>query len=62
MDTDHTTFTIVFDKVQESTGDLAAMALLAGLEADHEELDEIAELRRLVLEITEPDPVSYTTV
>lgn len=61
MDTDHNTFTIVFDRVHQDAVELASKAPLHAREALPEEIDEIAELRRLVLEITDPDPVSYTT-
>lgn len=30
-------------------------------EVTHEELDEIDKFRRIVLEATEPEPMSYTT-
>jgi hypothetical protein len=30
-------------------------------EITREELDEIEELRRVVLDVTEPEPLSYTT-
>lgn len=30
-------------------------------EASREEIEEIDELRRLVMEVTEPEPTSYTT-
>ena len=50
------TFTIIFKKLAEVLPD--------GSPSDSEtlraEIDEIAELRRLVLEITDPEPTSYT--
>jgi hypothetical protein len=30
-------------------------------EASASEIDEIDQLRRIVLEVTEPEPISYTT-
>jgi hypothetical protein len=60
---DQTRFKLVFEKLAEhsvnQTGD--ADPLVEVVEAMRTELDEIAELRRLVVEITEPQPVSYTT-
>lgn len=59
-------FTVVFEKLHEL--ETAAPAGKAGLGADTlvissdnlRELDEISERRRLVAEITEPEPMSYT--
>lgn len=57
-------FTIVFEKMSEQTpvgapeqADGIVMLSGAGLA----ELDELAELRRAVAEITEPEPLSFTT-
>jgi hypothetical protein len=57
-------FTIIFEKIDEQArGDApeqedgAFMLSGEGLI----ELDELAELRRVVAEITEPDPLSFTT-
>jgi hypothetical protein len=61
MAPDHDTFTIIFDKLQRATAEAGFSPTIAGSEAAATEIDEIAELRRLVLEITEPDPISYTT-
>jgi hypothetical protein len=61
MDTDHNTFTVVFDRVYQDAAQLGLAESVGGSEAARDEIDEIAELRRLVLEITDPDPVSYTT-
>lgn len=50
-------FTIVFEKLDEVyQSELPAIPYAAG-----QEIDEIAELRRIVLEVTEPEPLSYTT-
>jgi hypothetical protein len=57
-------FTIIFAKMDElarvdvpGQDDGAVMLSGEGLV----ELDELAELRRLVAEITEPEPLSFTT-
>ena len=57
-------FRIIFEKRDEEVGKAAlssgpgAVVLSA---VTLVELDELAELRRLVAEITEPDPLSFTT-
>ena len=57
-------FTVVFEKLHELQEPVAPQD--EGLEslvvsADNlREMDEISELRRLVAEITEPEPLSYT--
>jgi hypothetical protein len=55
-------FTIIFEKIdarlvelQEGRGDAVILS------EDLVELDELAELRRAVSEITEPEPLSFTT-
>ncbi|MGD0773992.1 MAG: hypothetical protein ABSC05_14340 [Candidatus Solibacter sp.] len=50
-------YTILFDHLAEVTAQEHAPA---GIEATSVELDEIAELHRAVLEITDPTPTSYT--
>lgn len=56
------TFTIVFEKLAEATAEQATEASsLQPQAALSAEIHEIAELRRLVLEITDPEPLSYTT-
>jgi hypothetical protein len=50
-------FSIVFEKLHEATAPVEGLAT----DADTVELDEIAELRRVVMEITEPESMSYTT-
>jgi len=52
------TFTIVFQKLPEATGAQAGEEQSS--EAMIAEMDEIDELRRFVLEVTEPAPMSYT--
>ena len=52
-------FKVVFEKLAEATANVEP----AGLEPTSlvfEELDEISELRRLALELAEPEPQSYT--
>ena len=53
---DQKTFTIIFQKLAEVREEPSLQA-----EASRTEIDEIADLRRLVLEVTDPDPLSYTT-
>jgi hypothetical protein len=53
------TFTIIFQKLEVPAH--AHEEPVAPAEASRAEIDEIAELRRLVLEITDPEPTSYTT-
>jgi hypothetical protein len=50
-------YTILFDRLAEASADAPPSVL----EATTLELDEIAELRRAVLEITQPAPTAYTT-
>ena len=52
-------FKIVFEKLAELTPANEAVGE-EGVTFVREELDEIAELRRLALEISEPEPGSYT--
>jgi hypothetical protein len=60
MDEKH--FEIVFDKLDERDQERDSVRSLA-LESERltPELEEIAELRRLVAELNEPEPLSYTT-
>lgn len=55
-------FSVVFERLEEaSTGHEAAGPQEDfSMHATEAEYDEIAELRRAVLEITEPEPLSYT--
>jgi hypothetical protein len=55
------TFTIVFQKLAEATSEVPAHELFIRSEASIAEIEEIAELRRIVLEITDPEPMSYTS-
>jgi len=57
-------FTIIFEKLDEQTRVEApeqqgGIVMLSG--EGLIELDELAELRRVVAEITEPEPLSFTT-
>jgi len=58
-------FTIVFEKINEHAqvvGTLEGPEAAVMLSGDTlVELDELAELRRVVTEITEPEPLSFTT-
>lgn len=60
---DQARFKIIFEKLSEKSAVQTPPGepLVKVLEAMRVELEEIAELRRLVLEVTEPEPVSYTT-
>lgn len=49
-------FSIVFEKLQEASAE--GFTLQA---TSVDELEEIARLRKIVLEITEPELMSYTT-
>jgi hypothetical protein len=57
-------FNLVFAKLREalreSPGE-SGKVTVRRLEASPEELDEIENLRRIVLEVSEPEPMSYTT-
>ena len=59
-------FTLVFEKFNEiapPAGDLleSRETVVALTDGYLEELDELAELRRVVSEITDPEPLSFTT-
>ena len=56
---DHDTYTIIFQELAKAGA--AAEPGHESAEATRAEIDEIAELRRLVAEITEPEPTSYTS-
>lgn len=51
-------FAVVFDPMPEAAD--ASEPPVVGVELVRDELDEIAELRRIGLEIAEPSPRSYT--
>jgi hypothetical protein len=52
-------YRIVFEKLSDAlSGEQLESAQVGHLES---ELEEIAELRRLVCEVSESEPVSYTT-
>jgi hypothetical protein len=54
-------FTIVFQKATEAQVEMSLNEPSLQLDTSAAELDEIAELRRIVLEISDPEPMSYTT-
>jgi len=55
-------FKIVFDRLAEAVAaDRETQAGPVTSEDSVRESDEIAELRRMVLELTEPEPTTYTT-
>jgi hypothetical protein len=59
---DQTRFKIVFKKLSEVVGEQAGLREpLSESEAMRVEIEEISELRRLVLQTTETEPKSYTT-
>jgi hypothetical protein len=53
-----TRFKVVFERLAGATASEGASS--EPMAFVHEELDEIAELRRLALELSEPEPQSYT--
>lgn len=54
-------FTVVFEKLKELQGQPSPCLDVLVIPSDTlREMDEISELRRLVTEITEPEPISYT--
>lgn len=55
-------FKIVFDKLEEySPSDSTRSNFLVIAEASRVEIDEISELRKMVLETTEPEPKFYSS-
>ena len=56
-------FTIIFEKMdEEARADASPERGAVIISAESlVELDELAELRRLVTEITDPEPLSFTT-
>ncbi|MBI3684591.1 MAG: hypothetical protein HY235_29825 [Acidobacteria bacterium] len=57
-------FTIIFEKMDEEARAEASASERGAVMLSAEslvELDELAELRRVVTEITEPEPLSFTT-
>lgn len=53
-------FKVVFEKLAEASEPAESPGHPQQVCVAHEELDEISELRRLALEIAEPEPRSYT--
>ena len=56
---EQTRFKVVFEKVAEATS-AGEPAVLEPMSLVYAELDEISELRRLAVELSEPEPQSYT--
>jgi len=61
-------FKLVFTKLRESLEpgphaelSKAPIEIKPPLEMSREELEEIDDLRRIVLEVTDPEPMSFTT-
>ena len=54
-------FTIVYQKLSEALAPVGDALPIPRAEASASEIDEIDQLRRIVLEVTEPEPMSYTT-
>ncbi len=55
-------FRIVFEKIAQETDQQGCECVSqVELESIRAELEEVAELRRLALEIAEPEPMSYTS-
>jgi hypothetical protein len=54
------TFTIVCQKLSEALEEQGQGEVHQPAEASRAEMDEIDELRRIVLGVTEPEPSSYT--
>lgn len=57
-------FTIIFEKIEEQArleepGQQTGASMVS--QETFIELDELAELRQIVTEITEPEPLSFTT-
>ena len=54
-------FTIVFEQIEDEPNEQDPIISIEQSEADFAEIDEIDELRRIVLDLAEPEPSSYTT-
>lgn len=59
---DDPTFTILYRKLKNALTEqgTASMSASPG-DATREEIDEIDQLRKMILEVIEPDPTSFTT-
>jgi hypothetical protein len=56
-------YNIIFVKLSEGIAELGqVLAPASAGEADHAEIDQLAELRRFVEETTAQEPLSFTTV
>ena len=60
-DNAHNDFAIIFEKRENAHPKEAQLESPTGPEATPAEIDEIAELRRIVLEITDPERISFTS-
>ena len=60
-DNSHNDFAIIFEKLEYTSPKEAQLESPTGPEATPAEIDEIAELRRIVLEITDPERISFTS-
>jgi hypothetical protein len=54
-------FTIVYQKLAEASSAVGDATAASRAEASASEIDEIDQLRRIVLEVTDPEPMSYAT-
>lgn len=57
----HNDFTIIFEKLEHTPPKEAQLESPTGPEATPAEIDEISELRRIILEITDPERISFTS-
>ena len=61
METKRSDFTILFDKLEEVLEEASQPAKARSLDMSREEFAEIDELRRLSLEVEDPEPEFRTT-
>ena len=61
IDSSHNNFAIIFERLEHTPPKEAQLESPTGPEAPPAEIDEIAELRRIVLEITDPEQISFTS-
>ena len=57
----HNDFTIIFEKLEHTSPEEAQLESPTGPEATPAEIEEIAELRRIILETTDPKLMSFTS-
>jgi len=60
METSEARFRIVFRKLDEALGETDSALARPAADVSREELDELEELRRIVIEVVEPPIASYT--